>query len=100
MLERQVVFEDFKGHVGTVFTLSDAAAPPAALRLDEATLLPAQFNRPGIRPGFSLIFVGLDPNVLPQGLYGLQHEAIGEIAIVLVPVGKDERGVSYQAVFN
>jgi hypothetical protein len=100
MLERQLVFEDFKDHVGTVFTLYDDAAPRAALRLDEATLLPAQFNLPGIRPGFSLIFVGADPKVLPQGLYRLRHEGMGEIAIVLVPVGKDERGVSYQAVFN
>jgi len=38
--------------------------------------------------------------VLPQRLYRLEHNGLGELDIFLVPIGKDEQGVSYQATFN
>jgi hypothetical protein len=38
--------------------------------------------------------------VLGQGVYPLDHEAMGAFELFLVPVGKNERGYQYEAVFN
>jgi len=70
------------------------------LRLTEAEPLRATWSKPGHRPPFSLIFVGKHPQVLEQRLYPFDLAGIGKVDIFLVPIGKDENGVSYQALFN
>jgi len=100
MEERSLVFEDFKDRLGSEFVVSDGDVPAISLTLDEAELLPERYARPGVRPPFSLVFLAPDPRLLPQRLYHLTHEGLGEITIFLVPIGKDGRGVSYQALFN
>lgn len=49
---------------------------------------------------FSLTFIGPSEPLLQQGTYELQHEAMGSLNLFLVPIGKDERGIRYEAVFN
>ena len=49
---------------------------------------------------FSLMFRGSGERILPQQIYSMKHEAIGDLDLFLVPVGRDERGVTYEAVFN
>ena len=49
---------------------------------------------------FSLTFVNHEETILPQKLYELDHETLGRGVIFLVPVGKDENGIRYEAVFN
>lgn len=97
-VERPLVFEDFADKLGEIFVISEPDVPAMPLTLTEAEPLPARV--PGARPPFALVFLGKDPRVLPQRLYRLEHAAMGEVTIFLVPVGKDARGVSYQAVFN
>jgi hypothetical protein len=97
---KNLVFEDFKDRVGGVFTVREEDVPPVSLTLAEATSLPARFTREGVRPPFSLIFSGSAECTLPQRLYRLLHEELGEITIFLVPVGLDAKGASYQALFN
>lgn len=49
---------------------------------------------------FTLIFrapVDVEPE---QGTYIFRNDALGEQAIFLVPVGRDENGVSFEAVYN
>ena len=98
--ERQLVFEDFADRVGEVFVISEPNVPAIPLTLTEAEPLPARLTKPGIRPPFSLVFLGKDPRVLMQRLYRLEHAEMGEMTIFLVPIGKDAEGVSYQATFN
>lgn len=100
MVDVGLVFEDFKDQVGNVFTVVEEGVPPIALTLKEAAPLPTRYAPKGVRPPFSLTFLGADERVLPQKLYRLKHEVMGEVTIFLVPVGKDVRGVSYQATFN
>jgi hypothetical protein len=52
------------------------------------------------RSPFVLLFRSSSREVLPQGVYELASSALGEVAIFLVPVARDEGGVSYEAVFN
>jgi hypothetical protein len=58
---------------------------------------------------FSLIFHGPPDRLLPQKLYSLRHDTVGELQLFLVPVGEktegegeNRKGVGYlyQAVFN
>jgi hypothetical protein len=37
---------------------------------------------------------------LTQHIYRLQHDELGDINIFIVPVGRDERGTRYEAVFS
>ncbi len=100
MSSRQLVFEDFADKVEQVFVISDRDVPAIPLTLAEAELLRTRGSMPGIRPPFSLVFLGRDPRVLPQRLYRMQHDELGILEIFLVPIGKNAQGVSYQAMFN
>jgi hypothetical protein len=49
---------------------------------------------------FSLLFRGPGKPLLAQRLYPFEHDAIGMFDLFIVPVGRDERGIYYEAVFN
>jgi hypothetical protein len=49
---------------------------------------------------FSLFFHGPDDIMLKQGTFTLDHPEMGEITLFMVPIGRDERGVRYEVVFN
>jgi len=96
MTGRPLVYEDFADKLGQDFALREDGSADMALRLSEAALLKVP-GLPGVRPPFTLVFVADDARVLPQKIYRLEH---GALDIFLVPVGKDNSGVSYEAVFN
>ena len=48
---------------------------------------------------FSLFFDGKGV-CLPQNLYHLKHDQLGELDIFLVPVSGNQSGYRYEAVFN
>ena len=49
---------------------------------------------------FSAFFFGAGDGILRQGIYPLEHVAMGAFELFLVPVGKTEGGYQYEAVFN
>jgi hypothetical protein len=49
---------------------------------------------------FSLRFRGDRRKVYPQRIYAMKHDVIGEFELFLVPVGRDDSGTFYEAVFN
>jgi hypothetical protein len=100
MSDRQLVFEDFSDKVGDTFEISEEGWPAIPLTLTEATPLNPAHGMPNVRPPFSLIFVVDASHAIPQRLYRLAHEAMGDLTIFLVPVGKDAEGLKYQATFN
>ena len=102
-MDRTLVFEDFADKVGQGFAIAvvDDGAASVAATLAEAELLnPGRGPAGSTRSPFSLVFVADHPAVLPQRLYRIEHEALGALAIFLVPIARDARGVSYQATFN
>jgi len=92
--------------VGTNFevTLPDGAT--TNMKLDEALTLDVRQRRrtrgapvPKREP-FSLYFLG-DPKVLlPQGTYDFRSEAVQFENLFIVPIGQDEEGTEYEAVFT
>ena len=49
---------------------------------------------------FSIVFRGPLTVVLPQRMYRLEHDEMGSLDLLLVPIKKDNEGVYYEAVFN
>jgi hypothetical protein len=100
MADKTLVLEDFADKVGEVFVISEQDVPGIPLTLTEARPLNSAMAPRGVRPPFSLSFLARDPRVLPQRIYRLEHNGLGEVSIFVVPVGKNAEGVTYEATFN
>jgi hypothetical protein len=49
---------------------------------------------------FALLFCGPLATPLGQGMWPLQHATLGQLDLFLVPVGRDQEGFYYEALFN
>ena len=89
--------------VGTRFRVVDPVGPTGTgldLELIEATPLRPPAEGSGVRGDpFSLIFRGPPGGYLPQRSYRVEHERMDAADIFLVPIGPDELGMRYQAIF-
>lgn len=88
--------QDFREHLGTRFATRE---PAAQWELIEVSGL-GEAGAAGLRTPFSLIFRGPLEPLLPQGIQRLEHAGLGELDLFLVPVGPDEAGMRYEAVFG
>jgi hypothetical protein len=91
-----LTLDDFTPCVGQVFRLAHEGGALEFLLL-RADLTSARASQ---RAGFSLEFLGPGAPVLPQQTYGLEHSALGILEIFLVPLGRQEGGMRYEAVFG
>ena len=92
----------FSEHVGSTFRISLEDGGSVDMDLTEATRLGSQSDSGATaeRDPFSLVFRAPKDAVLPQKIYDVDHGSIGAFALFLVPIGKDESGTFYEAVFN
>lgn len=102
MLER-LTATSFAPAMGDTFALDGGEAGRLELELVAVRLhdpdAPAE-DASGSRAGFTLEFRGPVEPVLPQRIYGLEHPSFGMLEIFIVPVGRDEAGTTYEAVFS
>lgn len=54
----------------------------------------------GRRDPYSLVFRGPPAPILPQRIYRLRHEQMGDLELFLVPIGPDGEGMRYEAIFT
>jgi hypothetical protein len=86
----------FADRLGETFR-AGKGADALELELVEAT---AAAGRQGAgRVPFSLVFRGPLEPVLPQRIYRFEHHELGAFDLFIVPVGPDETGMRYEAVF-
>lgn len=100
MSSRPPTEEEFRRHVGTKFVVRIQAPRPVELELDEVRGYRAGAGEPGGMERFSLFFYGPGDMLVPQGSFALEHPAMGELLLFIVPVGRDERGLRYEVIFN
>ncbi|HEY6331745.1 MAG TPA: hypothetical protein VI756_20630 [Blastocatellia bacterium] len=89
-------FEIFSAEVGTRFQMAYGDAHIADLELISANDLstgPRHIQ-------FSLVFLGPEHCPLEQKIYQLKHDNLGTLDVFLVPVGKTDKGIEYEAIFN
>jgi hypothetical protein len=93
----------FASAIGETFALDAGELGRLELELVESQLHdpdgPAE-DSSGRRAPFSLVFHGPVEPLLPQSIYRVEHDSVGAIEIFIVPIGRDEAGTSYEAVFG
>lgn len=86
----------FEGALNTPFIVEPANGGSVTLTL-------VAVNAGGSRPGwesFSLIFDGPSPPAFWDGLFEIEHVALGSCSVFLAAVQTDGDGQQYEAVFN
>jgi len=99
------VIEDF-----TPSTFSELVGEPFRLLLDDGSALdlelvsvtpaPTHPRETRERAPFSIVFRGPTEPVLPQRTYQLENDSLGAFELFIVPIGPDESGMQYEAVFG
>ena len=97
--------EDF-----TVSTFSELVGAPFRLHLEDSSALDLELvsvTPALIHPGearerapFSVVFRGPTEPVLPQRIYRFESETLGSFELFVVPIGPDDNGMQYEAVFG
>lgn len=74
---------------------------------EEVEVTMAEVSDRGKAPGeaerdraFSVVFRGPEGVRIPQGVHRLRHPELGEMDLFLVPIGPDEDGPRFEAVFS
>lgn len=86
----------FAGVLGSPFTLTAAGGQSVDVELTEVTELKETEHQ----RSFALLFSVPEPYQVEQGLYDLEHKALGSMQLFLVPVGLDNGRLKLEAVFN
>jgi hypothetical protein len=92
--------KEFLQHVNTKFHARLDADGGVDLELIEVKGYMSKHVEQTRMERFSAFFDGPGDLQLPQGLYSLRHEQMGEFEIFLVPIARNESGFRYEAVFN
>ena len=97
MLDKLVI-DDFKDRLGEEFAATAAEGRTLALTLTSVDALPAPPD--GRRTPFSLEFVDAARDHVPQQTVAIVHAEIGAFELFVVPLGPEQRGMRYQAIFT
>jgi hypothetical protein len=102
VLER-LTHEDFAPHVGARFAvgLPDGTLDLVLLAVRVLGPKPERLVKAGKRStAFGITLRGPADAFLKQGTWEITHPVLGPIGIFLVPVGQEEAGFLYEAIFN
>ena len=87
----------FRDRLGETFRLRDESGATLDLVLIDTRGLP---SHSGVREPFSVVFRAPARPVLDQMIRRLQHPELGAFELFLVPIGPDDLGMRYEAVFT
>jgi hypothetical protein len=94
----------FRRQLKSIFRIHPPCMPVVDVELVEVTERESADGRQpwavARQERFSILFRGRCEQLLEQGTYQLQHDHLGALELFLVPVGQDQAGVYYEAVFN
>lgn len=93
----QYRIDDFNGCLNQPFILehNSAAYPLKLISVDRHSTSATV----GEHETFSVLFRGDSNTVLAQQIYRIKHDTLGDMELFIVPVGPDEEGMCYEAVF-
>jgi hypothetical protein len=96
MLEKLTI-DDFTGRLNSTFMMANGVD---TVELELIAVNALRAGRNGQREPFSLLFRGPRSPVWPQRTYQLTSSSLGELSVFLVPIGPDDHGLCYEAIFN
>lgn len=102
--DRAALFEPYVGqhfHISETPTDVQEIELLKVLRGQWRASPPGRTDRPTPRgQTFSLIFRGVADRALPQGVYRLDHDRLGALRLLIVPLRPGADGQRYEAAFN
>lgn len=103
-MAEQLKISDYAAHLNDSFVIRLSTGADLVLELIEVSPVEHAGDsgiKPAVRQSFSLVFCGGPRDQwLPQQIYALEHRELGTLSIFLVPVGPNDKGMCYEAVFN
>jgi len=88
--------DQFSSHVNTKFLMHYGQSQTAELELINVSDVGSSARQ----SQFSLHFQGPVDAPIAQGVYRIEHPEFEPLDLFLVPLGKDQKGVTYEAIFN
>ena len=88
--------EGFAEHLNSKFRIP--LGPSGAVELELVEVV-STLSTPR-QEQFSIFFRGPGDVYLPQMTYRMEHDALGQLELFIVPVGRGPGGFQYEAVFN
>jgi hypothetical protein len=95
-VSERITKESFAENLNTKFRIPFENSTTAELELIEVV---GTMSTPR-QEQFSLFFRGPLEYLLPQSTYHMEHDKMGAMDIFIVPVGREQEGFRYEAVFN
>ena len=92
----EIGLDSFKPYTDSEFQVLDDPSVPFDIKLVEVSDRGSSLRQ----EVFALLFNGPAAHFMKQGIHRLSHSGLGELQLFLVPVGQDEQGFQYEAVFN
>jgi len=95
--------KDFTRYIHQSFFIHFEQAEKLKVELIQVTELQAgskDSSKPPRRNPFSIVFRGPKDLVLPQKIYQIEHKDTGTLELFIVPIGPDEEGMRFEAVFT
>jgi hypothetical protein len=88
--------EQFAAQTGSTFAVNFGPESIVEMKLVEVH----ENKRNERLVAFSLLFVAPPDTPVSQDLFPVEHPVLGTMELFLVPVGGDDQGIKYEAVFN
>lgn len=88
--------DNFANRSNQIFRIHFTAEEAVDCELIEVSELRKQIGG----ESFSIVFLAPLTAPVEQQIYRIDHPEMGSFELFLVPVGKDDKGVKYEAVFN
>ena len=88
--------DEFSKHLNSKFRIRFDESQSVEIELAEVSELSTSARQ----ARFSVVFRTSNEFFLGQGMRLLEHDVMGQFELMLVPIGRDESGTSYEAVFN
>ena len=91
--------ENIEPYLNQIFRIKHGSDTVEVI-LAECQKLTGTEGKTGQREPFSLIFLGPRLPILPQRMYTFDCGQLGSLEIFIVPIGSDNSGTKYEAVFG
>ncbi len=92
---KTITKEDFDPHINSNFRLKMDQSRDIDFQLVETSSSSSENI-----DAFKILFKGPVDTIYPQRIYKLEHGAMGDMEIFIVPIKKDDTGVYYESVFS
>jgi hypothetical protein len=95
-----LTIDTFKPHLGEIFRVTVDEERQMLVKLTEVSAWGPGASKGRPRVPFSLVFHTVPEAVVPQAIYRVESDTMEPMELFLVPLGPDERGMRYEAVFT